>query len=74
MDDVAEKLYVVVLENLSAQVDSWREEGGRMKTLTANSPTSVSSIPMISSSSDARRCSPGMKLMNNRMMQVPQKE
>src|SRR2546430_12373797 len=42
--------------------------------LTANSPTSASSIPRISFSSVARRLRPGIKFIMKRMMQVPPKE
>lgn len=45
---------------------------GIMK-LTANSPISASSIPMISSSSGARKLRPGMRFMMKRMIQVPKK-
>lgn len=70
VDNIAGKLNIVILKGVSA-IKPKCVAGG---IHTANSPISASSIPITSSSSLARRLSPGIRFMTKRMMQLPPKD
>ena len=72
VNHISSKFNVVILQNKLEEFNEYVCEKGRERT--ANSPISASSIPIISSSSEARRPSPGIKLIMKRMMQLPKKE
>lgn len=71
VDNVTGDLNVIILENKMSENGSLADPG--TIKLTANSPISASSIPIISSSSGARKLRPGMRFITKRIMQVPKK-
>ena len=71
VDNVTGDLNIIILENKMSENVSLADPIARK--LTANSPISASSIPMISSSSGARKLRPGMRFITKRMIQVPKK-